>query len=344
MGIRFWCPNGHKLNVKAFQAGRRGVCPYCGARFQIPTESTRRPGTKDLIPEPLEHSVHEAGGGVPPTAAPVAPAQGVGLAAAPAGPSDAALYAPSAAQGYGGPGGYAAGQAGVGQAGPATAGSTLRAGPGPGTPLDAGPGFAPGGATTGPMLSAPLAAYPSVPLAPATVPPASAAAPSMPGDPLSEAPDAVWYVRPPAGGQFGPATADVMRNWMGEGRVSPDSLVWREGWRDWQEASGVFPQLGAGGPAGGGFLSPAAPAAAAAARTGRGQSKATNAIIITVLLLAVAILFGVFVYVAFGPKSTKARSERPAGKTATTFSIAGQDAAAPSGCPAPWCCDGGRLA
>ena len=41
MGIRFFCPNGHKLNVKEFQAGRRGICPFCGARIQIPTQSTR---------------------------------------------------------------------------------------------------------------------------------------------------------------------------------------------------------------------------------------------------------------------------------------------------------------
>ncbi len=41
MGIRFYCPNGHKLNVKEFQAGRRGICPFCGARILIPTQSTR---------------------------------------------------------------------------------------------------------------------------------------------------------------------------------------------------------------------------------------------------------------------------------------------------------------
>jgi len=41
MGIRFYCPNGHKLHVKAFQAGHRGVCPHCGAKVQIPYESTR---------------------------------------------------------------------------------------------------------------------------------------------------------------------------------------------------------------------------------------------------------------------------------------------------------------
>src|SRR5689334_21726309 len=36
MGIRFSCPNGHKLNVQTFLAGKRGVCPQCGARFVIP--------------------------------------------------------------------------------------------------------------------------------------------------------------------------------------------------------------------------------------------------------------------------------------------------------------------
>lgn len=36
MGIRFTCPNGHKLNVKTFLAGKRGVCPQCGAKFVIP--------------------------------------------------------------------------------------------------------------------------------------------------------------------------------------------------------------------------------------------------------------------------------------------------------------------
>lgn len=39
MGIRFSCPNGHKLNVKTFLAGKRGVCPQCGAKFVIPTLS-----------------------------------------------------------------------------------------------------------------------------------------------------------------------------------------------------------------------------------------------------------------------------------------------------------------
>jgi len=39
MGIRFQCPNGHKLHVKAFLAGKRGICPECEARFIVPRES-----------------------------------------------------------------------------------------------------------------------------------------------------------------------------------------------------------------------------------------------------------------------------------------------------------------
>ncbi len=39
MGIRFLCPNGHKLNVKAFLAGERGICPQCDAKFLVPRES-----------------------------------------------------------------------------------------------------------------------------------------------------------------------------------------------------------------------------------------------------------------------------------------------------------------
>lgn len=42
MGIRFYCPNGHKLNVKSHLAGRTGFCPECGVRLVIPLQSTRK--------------------------------------------------------------------------------------------------------------------------------------------------------------------------------------------------------------------------------------------------------------------------------------------------------------
>ena len=62
-------------------------------------------------------------------------------------------------------------------------------------------------------------------------------------DALDETPDAVWYVRPPSGGQFGPASKDLMRRWLSEGRVTKDSHVWREGWPDWKQAVDAFPQV-----------------------------------------------------------------------------------------------------
>jgi hypothetical protein len=72
-----------------------------------------------------------------------------------------------------------------------------------------------------------------------------AAFPSRPAvqDPIDEVPEAVWYVRPPSGGQYGPARGDVMRKWIGEGRISADSMVWREGWDDWRSGGDVFPYL-----------------------------------------------------------------------------------------------------
>ncbi|NLE39953.1 MAG: hypothetical protein GX621_18200, partial [Pirellulaceae bacterium] len=56
MGIRVQCPNGHKLNIKATQAGKRGVCPRCGIKFDIPaadqaTESNELEETVATAPE-----------------------------------------------------------------------------------------------------------------------------------------------------------------------------------------------------------------------------------------------------------------------------------------------------
>lgn len=53
-----------------------------------------------------------------------------------------------------------------------------------------------------------------------------------------------WFVAP-AGSttQFGPARGDLFRSWIAEGRVAPDSMVWREGWSEWRPAATVLPQL-----------------------------------------------------------------------------------------------------
>lgn len=36
MGIVAFCPHGHRINVKDSLAGRKGLCPTCGAKFRIP--------------------------------------------------------------------------------------------------------------------------------------------------------------------------------------------------------------------------------------------------------------------------------------------------------------------
>jgi len=60
--------------------------------------------------------------------------------------------------------------------------------------------------------------------------------------PLDE-PLAQWYVRPPAGGQYGPATGEIIRSWIEENRVTPSTLIWRDGWPQWRSAREVLPEL-----------------------------------------------------------------------------------------------------
>ena len=237
MGIRFLCPTcGNKLNVKAFLAGKRGVCPQCGGGLDIPLESQI---TKD--------GTSGGGGAGSPSSEDDSPELTVPLSY----PSSPSSFGPSPIPQSPMPGpNLAQGAAGFGPA--------LR--PASGTPLAGGgphavsPGFP--AARTVPMqpaMPAPSTAplQPTVPMNPiAPVQPmapgmAPLMAPTAPLDAIDEAPQAIWYVRPPSGGQYGPARGDVMRKWMGEGRVSPDSLVWREGWDDWRTAADTFPSLGA---------------------------------------------------------------------------------------------------
>src|SRR5437870_8275387 len=58
MGIKFHCPNGHKLNVKAFLAGKKGVCPKCGAKMRIPTASEPALADSDVEEEESDASQH----------------------------------------------------------------------------------------------------------------------------------------------------------------------------------------------------------------------------------------------------------------------------------------------
>lgn len=48
---------------------------------------------------------------------------------------------------------------------------------------------------------------------------------------------------PGASNQYGPASGEEVRTWLQEGRVTADSLVWRQDWPEWKPAGGVFSQL-----------------------------------------------------------------------------------------------------
>lgn len=84
----------------------------------------------------------------------------------------------------------------------------------------------------GPVLAASDEPEPAV-MVPPTPPAPTAAAPK----------ESKWFVRPPSGGQYGPAAENVLRQWIGEGRITPDTLVWREGDPEWLKASAAFPEL-----------------------------------------------------------------------------------------------------
>jgi hypothetical protein len=268
MGIRFLCPNGHKLNVKSFLAGKKAFCPVCGVRLTVPLESTIG-SSKDATPSEQ-----------PVVAVPFAPSPTTQPPAAPI--SMTAMAAAAAATG-------------------------------PVVP------------TPAPTMPAPA---PTVPVTPATAPiipptpvivsqpPAPPAPPSGPPDPLAEAGDVVWYVRPPSGGQYGPATGTVMHDWINEGRISADSLVWREGWRDWQEAGEVFPQLlqSVADPAAPQPIS--APAPPAPRMPPRRRSSTTQAIVIALLVLAVIVLAVIFAWVVMRPVPTPDSGEPAAKPTA----------------------------
>jgi hypothetical protein len=221
MGIRFSCPTcGRKLNVKSFLAGKRGVCPHCGSGLNIPLQDSADPPIEDpddpggltvrsvspVAPGPV-HSPRP--GDKLTVSGNVVPSVPVAKPIATPAPREARPGSPEA-----------------------------RPGPRQAIPLPArATGSVPRVPTAGPVSSPGAAVRVQPPL------PGSAASQPAPIDPIDEAPEAVWYVRPPSGGQYGPARGDVMRKWISEGRVSGESMVWREGWQDWRDGGEVFPRL-----------------------------------------------------------------------------------------------------
>lgn len=173
MGIRFLCPQGHKLNVKSFLAGKTGFCPHCKARVEIPLTSTRS-SSKQAAAEEAEEEVI-------PLAQPVAE-------------------------------------------------------PHAGAPVAWGVGY--------PELRdlpvRPIAENPT-----STVSLQSPSAESLPGmaNPTGEGAREQWWVLSKNGQQYGPATQEIIRQWIGEGRVVAETLIRREDHPDWQRAEDNFRAL-----------------------------------------------------------------------------------------------------
>lgn len=163
MGVRFQCPNGHALHVKASLAGKRGICPACNAKFIVPSFNGGR-----------ARAVVESVG-----------ASGDGTQSDSVDPSGSTVIAAIAS-------------------------------------------------------SSKLAAPPSFSDAAMKNSAREGESPPLPSN-ARDQPKVQWYVRPAAGGQYGPATTEEFQQWIADGRVDADSLVWRTGWPDWKRGAEATP-------------------------------------------------------------------------------------------------------
>jgi hypothetical protein len=186
MGIRFYCPKGHKLNVKLFLAGKKALCPYCGLKVLVPLESTRPSSRKKKKGESVSSSNPSGDSAVDEAATSIS------------------ASTPEASQS---------------SVAKASAEKTL---------LDEPLG---------------MGSSPSVVLNESLLNGSGGVSDADGRDPLAEANNLVWYARSPEGEQLGPAEGSIVQEWLAEGRLKADWLVWRDGWPEWLSAGNVFPQL-----------------------------------------------------------------------------------------------------
>ena len=225
MGIRFRCHHcEHELHVKDFQGGKRGRCPECQGKFRIPSEDAEH----SLPVEENELS------GVGAEQASLAGANQLARAAAGTqGNAKAAAIrkAPSVEQAESSrrnPQASPAKPSTVSPAKPSSVGPAKPSSTSSQSTSDAASGA---GAIDSPSQVAEPEAIPQgteMRLLPRAV---------------TDFPASIWHVRPASGGQYGPAPAEVFTQWLIEGRVDQQALVWRDDWPDWQPAHSVFPEF-----------------------------------------------------------------------------------------------------
>ena len=179
MGIRFFCPNGHPLNVKEELAGKVGFCSKCDVRMRIPLKSQRVSG-QEYVP------------GVTETAE--------ALPQRPPIPSSTTRESASSEKVE------------------TTVQNERENNSRPGELIrDIAESIASGG--TDGIAS---------------------------GETLGEGSSDnsfLWYVHS-GDSQYGPAGTDLIREWIGQGRIAPNTLIWRADWSSgWREAKEVFPEV-----------------------------------------------------------------------------------------------------
>ena len=208
MGIRFACHVCNKqLNIKRDLAGRRGVCPQCQSRFRIPMDDTEHSSPVDAV-RMVHPNVTKS--------------------------SEQAGSQSSAAQF-----GVSVGQDGGTAVMPKQQMVSTSAVP---------------NAVEQPLLNVeqPLLNV-EQPLLNVEQPLLNVEQPLLntdagqlaAGSILEEEPNATWYVRPPSGGQYGPASTEELQEWISQGRVAATALLWRDGWPQWRDASEALPEMSA---------------------------------------------------------------------------------------------------
>jgi len=259
MGIKFHCPNGHKMHVKSFLAGKKGICPKCGVRIEIPLVSDA-----DAPPaSALEPNARTAADAPAPTDVKPSPAPAFGL-------DLSRLAAPPSA---------------VKRQGPASQNETLE------TPLE----FEEELDLDSPDDLSILSPEPP------------------PGEPLLPASKsgAPWYASLANGTTAGPMSAGAVLSGLKQGQFSTDSLVWRDGWSQWQPLGSVLSQMSPPAPPVGAapFSPPAAddplaealgrqiPASSSIVHGRRRTRKELRARVAMILLGLVIILFALMMYV-----------------------------------------------
>ena len=63
------------------------------------------------------------------------------------------------------------------------------------------------------------------------------------GECIAERPEMQWFVRPADGGEFGPASGDMLQVWITEKRIDHRTELRRHDWVNWQQAGEIFSEF-----------------------------------------------------------------------------------------------------